>query len=399
MNYEESCQKVREQLAALSQTKAEDWHLCLKARFGMAIVFEAIRDTLGAGEVITTPYTCITSINPILVSGLTPVYCDIDKSLLSIGKPDDKLAKGKTRALVMQHTLGMISNKANLRKYADKHKLILVEDAAHCVTRFARDKDNQILADISVHSFGVEKVLTGTKFGGAIWINPLLRQKMPKLYARIIEKFSMLKTPDRQMAFRMRTYRVNNAVIQRLHGKPRQILRNFEIKTGLLEPAIYPFEQDGHQDEPRKTNKYINERILDQLSLLKTNYIRRATNVDIYHSKLKSKHFSKITKLHEPLLAYPIEFKTIAKANQAYDLLSSQGYFIRRWYAPLLYPGPNSIKLYRYDPKKTPIAEDICKRVLCLPTDLPAIETNKIVKLLTDEKSPVEKAVENYKKK
>lgn len=71
MNYEESSEAIRKKLAALSDTNAEDWHLCLKARFGMALVFEAIRDKLGAGEVITTPYTCITAINPILVAGLT----------------------------------------------------------------------------------------------------------------------------------------------------------------------------------------------------------------------------------------------------------------------------------------------------------------------------------------
>ena len=105
MNYEESSQKIREQLAKISDTNAEDWHLCLKARFGMAIVFEAIRDQLGTGEVITTPYTCITSVNPILVAGLTPVYNDIDPSLLSTGKPNEKLIKSKTRAIVMQHTL------------------------------------------------------------------------------------------------------------------------------------------------------------------------------------------------------------------------------------------------------------------------------------------------------
>ena len=101
MNYEESSEQIRKQLAELSQTNAEDWHLCLKARFGMALVFEAIRDKIGAGEIITTPYTCITSINPILVAGLTPVYHDIDESILSTGKLNEKLFKAKTRAIVM----------------------------------------------------------------------------------------------------------------------------------------------------------------------------------------------------------------------------------------------------------------------------------------------------------
>lgn len=390
MNYEESSEAIRKKLAALSDTKAEDWHLCLKARFGMALVFEAIRDKLGAGEVITTPYTCITAVNPILVAGLTPVYHDIDESILSTGKPDDKLCKGKTKAIVMQHTLGMIGDKSSLRKYADKHKLIVVEDSAHCVTRFARDKDNNILADISIHSFGVEKVLTGTKFGGAVWVNPELKTKAPALYEEIVTKLKNLKTPDRHMAFRVRTYRINNAVIQRLHGNFRRNFRSFTIKAGILEPPIYPFEQDGQQDEPRTTNKYINERILEQLDILKSNYIRRQANVEQYHSKLKSKHFDKVTKLQEPLLAFPILFESAEKANAAYDMLSSAGYFIRRWYSPLLYPGPNNLSTYRYNPKKAPIAEEISRRVICLPTDLPVIETNKIIKLLCDLKAPVQ---------
>ena len=390
MNYEESSEAIRKKLAALSDTKAEDWHLCLKARFGMALVFEAIRDKLGAGEVITTPYTCITAINPILVAGLTPVYHDIDESILSTGKPDDKLCKGKTKAIVMQHTLGIIGDKSSLRKYADKHKLIVVEDSAHCISRFARDKDNNILADISIHSFGVEKVLTGTKFGGAVWVNPELKTKTPALYEEIVAKLKNLKAPDRHMAFRVRTYRINNAVIQRLHGNFRRNFRSFTIKAGILEPPIYPFEQDGQQDEPRTTNKYINERILEQLDILKSNYIRRQANVEQYHSKLKSKHFSKVTKLQEPLLAFPILFETAEKANAAYDMLTSEGYFIRRWYSPLLYPGPNNLSTYRYNPKKAPIAEEISRRVICLPTDLPVIETNKIIKLLCDLNTPVQ---------
>lgn len=399
MNYEESSEAIRKKLAALSDTNAEDWHLCLKARFGMALVFEAIRDKLGAGEVITTPYTCITAINPILVAGLTPIYHDIDASILSTGKPDDHYCKGKTKAIVMQHTLGMIGDKSSIRKYADKHKLILVEDAAHCITRFARGKENNILADISIHSFGVEKVLTGTKFGGAVWINPELKTKSPALYDAIVAKFNNLKSPDRHMAFRVRTYRLNNAIIQRLHGNFRRNFRSLTIKAGILEPPIYPFEQDGRQDEPQTTNKYINERILEQLKILKSNYIRRSANVELYHNKLKSKHFSKVTKLQEPLLAFPILFETSEKANEAYDMLTSQGYFIRRWYSPLLYPGPNSLSIYRYNPKKAPIAEDISRRILCLPTDLPVIETSKIVSFLTDQKSPVEKPVDNSKKK
>lgn len=384
MNYEESSAKIRQLLAKSSDTKADDWHLCLKARFGMAIVFRAIRDEFGDGHVLTMPYTCITAINPILVSGLTPIYSDIDEKILSLNNPDEKLLKKGTHAMVMQHTLGMIGNKENLRKFADKHNLLLIEDAAHSVTRFARDKKGEILADISAHSFGVEKILTGTKFGGAIWINPALKDRYPTLYERIIKKLDELPKPNKALAFRIRNYKISNGILQRTHGNLKNKLRNLEIKTKLLEPAVYPFEQEARQADPCTTNNYINRRIILQLENLKSNYIRRDANVDLYEKKLKSKHFSKLSDLKEPLLAFPIVFEKEKKAQEAYEMLSAHGYFIRRWYTPLIYPGPKSLKMYRYSPKMAPKAEEISKKILCLPTDLPVIETKKIIELLTD---------------
>lgn len=384
MTYEESSEKVRQALAKFSNTNSEDWFLCLKARFGMAEIFYALHDIEPNAEIITCPYTCITAINPILVAGLKPIYADITPDYLSIYAPDDVLVGKKTAAIVMQHTLGIIKNKQKIANFAKKHQILLIEDSAHCLTRFARDKENNIISDISIHSFGVEKILTTTKFGGAIYVNPLLREKNPELYKNITTRLKNLPKPDRSMNFRMRTYRYNNAVLQRLPSGIKQNLRNFEIKTGILEPAIYPFEQEAKQDQSQTTNSYINERILSQIETLKSNFIRREANVNLYQKHLKSKKFEKIITKTEPLLAYPIIFSTTTQANQAYAMLSSESYFIRRWYSPLLYPGPKNIKDYFYNPKKCPIAEKICQKTLCLPTDLPIIETQKIIKLLND---------------
>ena len=65
---------VRKSLAKYSNTDPDDWFLTFKARFGMATVFQAIYNIYGHSEVITQPYTCITAINPILVSNLKPAY-------------------------------------------------------------------------------------------------------------------------------------------------------------------------------------------------------------------------------------------------------------------------------------------------------------------------------------
>lgn len=393
MSFVDSSLKVRRSIAKLTGTDADDWFLCLKARFGLEMVFAAIKDTLGSGEVFTTPYTCITAINPILSGGLEPRYIDIDPELLSTSDiPKSKITK-RTRAIVMQHTLGLIDNKNNLYNIAKKHNLVLVEDSAHCLLRMARGTADLPLADVSVHSFGVEKVLPGTKFGGAIYVNPHLKAKHPQLYEAICNRLIKLKQPPAGLSFRLRNYRISNAAIQRLPKSLKTTVRHLAVKTKILEPAVYDFEQEGRQATPYNTNQFVNETILRELPGLKANYDRRLSNTKYYREHLDSKKFTPIAQgpQDEPLLAYPIVFEDATFADYAYDLLTNSGFFIRRWYKPLLYPGPRFNQIYSYDPEKYPIAESFSRRVLCLPTDLPLSQTKRVIELI----APVEKTVEN----
>ncbi len=382
---------VREALAKFSGTKAEDWFLCLKQRFGMAEVYKAITETVGPGEVITTPYTCITAINPIIVGGHKPVYEDINPITLSTGEISQKTIGPKTRAIVMQHTLGILSDEA--AKTAIANEILLIEDSAHALLRFAKNEKGEILADISAHSFGVEKIIPGTKFGGAIYVNPRLKTTNPDLYLNITQKLSSLSAPDKSLAKRIRHYRTINAMLQRTPQNFRPTLRTFAIKTKILEPAVYPFEQEAHQAQSMATNDFVNETILKNLKTLKQNYARRLASVKYYQKHLKSKNFESVTNEIQPLLAYPISFSDPTKAAQAYDLLMSSGFFIRRWYAPLLYPGPLNNRKYHFNPQNTPIAEKMSVRTISLPTDLPNAELAKIVKLLADSTNSTSKAI------
>lgn len=373
---------VRQQLAKISGTQPDDWFLCLRQRFGLTEVYRAIKDQLGAGEIITTPYTCITAINPIIVSGHKAVYADIDPTTLSTSQIPEKLFKAKTRAIVIQHTLGIIPNHDQLISQAKSHNALVIEDSAHALLRFVRDNKNEIAADISAHSFGVEKILPGTKFGGAIYVNPKLKISHPSLYETIVKYLTTLPEPTKSLAFRIKHYRFNNAILQRTPANIRPTLRHIAASLKILEPAVQHFEQSAKQSDPYTTNEFVNQAILASLKTLKQNYARRLASVKYYQKHLDSQIFQSVTTESQPLLAYPITFSTPAQANQAYDVLTSNGYFIRRWYSPLLYPGPSDNSLYNFNPSKTPIAEKIAPKTLSLPTDLPNTELAKIVKLL-----------------
>ncbi len=394
MDLNQSNLAIRKLLAKYSHTDPDDWFLTFKARFGMAVVLQSIYDIYGYGEVITQPYTCITAINPILVANLKPVYTDTDPTTLSLSQPE-KLYNSKTVAIIMQHTLGLIGDKAKeIATFAQKHRLIFLEDSAHCVSRLATDSKGNVLADISIHSFGVEKVLQNTKFGGAIYVNPVLKQKNAQLYDHITSNLLSLPQPPFGLNFRSQTYRFQNGVLHRLPNSLFHNIRNLAYKAHIFELAVAPYEQSGHQSHPYATTKFVNNTILKHLPALPTIYKRRLKNTLIYNSQLAScTDFKQITTSEEPLLAYPIIFKTAKAASDVYDILTSSGFFIRRWYSPLLYPGPTSNRCYSYNPKMSPTAEQIHSRILCLPTDLESEKMKIILSILHPVKKPVEKVI------
>ena len=175
-------------------------------------------------------------------------------------------------------------------------------------------------------------------------------------------------------------------------------LRNLAYKAHIFELAVAPYEQSGEQSRPYATTKYVNKIILQHLPALPTNYKRRLKNTRTYNKELANNgNFTILAPIEQPLLAYPILFPTTAAATEVYDVLTSSKFHIRRWYSPLLYPGPTSNRRYSYSPKMAPTAEDIHSRVLCLPTDLSPERMKTILSIIKPVKNPVEKIIKSQK--
>jgi perosamine synthetase len=86
---------------------------------------------IGEGdEVITTPFSFVASANCILMVGALPVFVDIDPVTLNLDL--DKVAAAitpKTRAIVAVEVFGHPGGMAELEQIAQRHELILIEDA------------------------------------------------------------------------------------------------------------------------------------------------------------------------------------------------------------------------------------------------------------------------------
>lgn len=99
------------------------------AALHVALVCAGVKE---GDEVITTPMTFVSTINTILYLKATPVFVDIKPNdfILNEALIESKITK-KTKAIDAVHYGGFSANLDVLYKLCRKHKLELIEDAAH----------------------------------------------------------------------------------------------------------------------------------------------------------------------------------------------------------------------------------------------------------------------------
>ncbi|PWJ26032.1 dTDP-4-amino-4,6-dideoxygalactose transaminase [Branchiibius hedensis] len=354
-------------LADRTGTRAADWHLVFKARHGMQVVFEEIAVD-GPGSVATQVLTCATAVDPILVAGLTPVYGEVHPDSLALDP--DTLPPG-ARAVVLQHTFGIIDEERARQVRQRAEGVLLVEDSCHCVTRMARGEDGTPLADISVHSFGIEKMLP-TRFGGAIWVNPALSDR--DLHARISGRLATLPVVDGRLEVAVRSYRTQNGVLNRLPAPLSGRARKALVATGILEPAIAPVEtRGGVSHPPMAPSASVIAQIAQALPGLDATEKRRAAAVAIYREQLADLvQIPESATATSPLVRFPFFVADPTDAEPTVRKLTAAGHYAGRWYRPALFPGAANPAEYHYTPGDPALArtEDLIARIVNLPTDV-----------------------------
>ena len=119
-------------------------------------------------EVVTTPLTFLSSANCVLYAGGMPVFADVDPATANIDPAAVEAAiTPRTKALVAVDLYGLLADMKALRAIADRHGLVLVEDAAHCVEGRRDGYGPGQLADFGCFSFYATKNLTCGE-GGAV---------------------------------------------------------------------------------------------------------------------------------------------------------------------------------------------------------------------------------------
>lgn len=132
-------------------------------------------------EVITTPITFAATSNMLLVTGVKPVFCDINPDTFNIDETKiEKLITKKTKAIVPVHMAGHPCEMDKIWRIAKKHKLKVIEDGAQALgARFRGKYIGGGKSDMTMYSFHPVKPIT-TGEGGVIVTND------KKLYERLL---------------------------------------------------------------------------------------------------------------------------------------------------------------------------------------------------------------------
>lgn len=391
---------LRAELARRTGTAADDWFLTFKARQAMKVAFDALAaKDCGRRKVLTQLFTCCTAVDPIAAAGLTPIYGDISPRTLAL-EPEGVLASEGLAAVVHQHTFGIhdVAMNESIREAAHEAGALVMEDCAHCAGRLGRDSRGVPVADVSVHSFGVEKMLP-THFGGALWVNP----EMPDTALRddIRMRFAAIPELDSARARAARTYLTQVRILNHLPHALSSALRGHLELLGLFEPAVSESERAGEiGGEVARPGEWVAAQALGALQQAEANERSRSEVVAAYERAFVDWSHEPCERFpwvcagglddSQPLLRLAVFMQDDRHADEAVRRLCEAGYYTVPWYRPVLYPGV--VKESRYGLacgvesalKRLPMTEACSKGAVCLPTTIPSDRVAEVVRILNE---------------
>lgn len=283
------------------------------------------------GQIITTPFSFVATTSSIVWEGCEPVFTDIDPDTLNIDpKKIEQCITPDTTAILATHVYGNPCDIDAIQKVADKHKLKVIYDAAHCFGTKYKGKSVFAFGDIVTTSFHATKLFHTVEGGGVFTNDPGL-----------LEKMAFLRNFGYNGPFEFAEVGIN--------GKNSE----FHAAMGL---AVL---------------EHINE-ILEHRKALSLHYDQRLEG-------LKARRIVIQEGAEFNYAYYPVIFESETELTKSMEQLNANNVFPRRYF----YPSLNTIS-YTNGSCKAEISEDISARVLCLPLyhDLSKEEVDFVCRIL-----------------
>lgn len=335
---------------------------------------------IGKGdEVIIQAFTCVAVPNSILWAGATPVYADIDGSYNIDPLDVEKKITPKTKAIIIQHTLGIPAQIEKIVSLAKKHHVWIIEDCAHALGSVYGGARLGSFGDAAFFSFGRDKSLSSVWGGVAILHSPTLAQKK-KLYA-FHDKAPM---PGIGWIVQQLMHPLSFAVILPLYrvGIGKALLVGLQ-KLRLLSYPVYPEEKRGLQpsDFPGKYPNALALLLKRQIAKLDS-FAKNRTDVALrYFRELPASHIGDFPAIitGAAYLRYPMHVKNPQALTKH---AKAQGILLGNWFHNVIDPKGVDFDAIGYTKGSCPNAESTAAHVVNLPTRISDDDAARVIECL-----------------
>lgn len=302
-------------------------------------------------EVITTPFTFVSTVNVILHIGAKPVFVDIKNNdfIIDESKIEEKITK-KTKAIIPVHYAGFSANLDVLRYLAKKYRLVLIEDAAHAFgSKYKKEYLGQNSQFCCFSFYPTKNITTGE--GGAVIVND------PKQYEQIVELSQHGITKNAANRYQKKgTWKYDVSYIGFKYN-----MSDIQAALGLAQLSRI---QEIQKKRENLYNFYIQElKKVSSLEVLKGNNYSKPIR-HLFVIKIKSKHIfrdSFIEKMRGQGIVCGVHFIPVYRFS-AYK------------------------KLYDFNPKDFPISEKAFRQCVSLPLSSTISEKQALVVVRTIKK-------------
>lgn len=298
-----------------SRFGCENVALFTNGHLALEIALKALNLEPGS-EIITTPFTFVSTISSIVNQGHIPVFCDIDDDCTIDVDQIEALITPKTAAILPVHVYGFPCDVERIDEIARKHRLKVLYDAAHAFGVRVNGKDISQFGDISMFSFHATKLFHTIEGGALIFADSALKTNID-LY---------------------KNFGISGPETIELVGLNAK-MNEFQAAMGL---TVLPY-----LDEIIEQRKTIFERYMQNLDNIQ--------GVSIFPCQDKNIDYN---------YAYvPILITT--KRNEVFDVLAANNIHARKYF----YPSLTKVECYRQYMRNnsTRKAETITEQVLALP--------------------------------
>jgi perosamine synthetase len=134
-------------------------------------------------EVLCPSLSYIATANSIVHAGATPVFVDIDQSTYNMApKCIESAITPRTKAILVVHQIGLPSALAEIREIANRHGLLVMEDAACAIgSEYRGQRVGLPYSSIACFSFHPRKILSTGDGGMITTADPELAARMRRL--------------------------------------------------------------------------------------------------------------------------------------------------------------------------------------------------------------------------